>query len=56
MNRAALLLIGMISCSHTVAQVREPVIPPPKVFSSAEEHYNYLLEQAGGGTQHTMDN
>jgi hypothetical protein len=27
---------------------------PPKNFATAEEHYNYLLEQADGGTQHTM--
>jgi hypothetical protein len=30
------------------------VVPPPKDFATAEEHYNYLLEQAHGGTQHTM--
>lgn len=27
---------------------------PPRNFATAEEHYNYLLEQADGGTQHTM--
>jgi hypothetical protein len=27
---------------------------PPRDFASAEEHYNYLLEEANGGTQHTM--
>ena len=30
------------------------VEPPPRDFSTAEEHYNYLLEQADGGTEHTM--
>lgn len=28
--------------------------PPPKEFKTAEEHYNYLLEKAHGGTKHTM--
>jgi len=27
---------------------------PPKDFATAEEHYNYLVEQADGGTEHTM--
>ena len=27
---------------------------PPQDFATAEAHYNYLLEQANGGTQHTM--
>jgi hypothetical protein len=29
-------------------------IYPPQNFSTAEEHYLYLLDQAGGGTQHSM--
>ncbi len=28
--------------------------PPPKQFASSEEHYKYLLEQAKGGTKHTL--
>ncbi|HEX6999940.1 MAG TPA: hypothetical protein VF322_17545 [Gammaproteobacteria bacterium] len=31
------------------------VIPPPKEFATSEEHYRYLLEQANGGTQHTIE-
>jgi hypothetical protein len=27
---------------------------PPKEFATAEEHYNFLLERAHGGTKHTM--
>ncbi len=27
---------------------------PPREFETAEEHYNYLLERANGGTKHTM--
>ena len=27
---------------------------PPRDFATAEEHYNFLLEEADGGTQHTM--
>ncbi len=30
------------------------VEPPPKQFASSEEHYKYLLEQAHGGTKHTL--
>ena len=30
------------------------VEPPPKQFASSEEHYKYLLEQAKGGTKHTL--
>jgi len=30
------------------------VVPPPKKFATAEEHYNYLLREAHGGTRHTM--
>jgi hypothetical protein len=28
---------------------------PPKEFDTAEQHYHYLLEQAKGGTKHTME-
>ena len=28
---------------------------PPQDFATAEQHYNYLYEQADGGTQHTME-
>src|SRR5215467_15994226 len=30
------------------------VVPPPKTFATSEEHYKYLLEQAKGGTKHTI--
>ena len=30
------------------------VEPPPRAFKTAEEHYNFLLERAHGGTKHTM--
>ncbi|MGD2168256.1 MAG: hypothetical protein PVF63_09125 [Gammaproteobacteria bacterium] len=30
------------------------VEPPPRDFASAEEHYRFLYEDAGGGTSHTM--
>jgi hypothetical protein len=38
-------------------QAQLPLAPlelPPKDFATAAEHYQYLLEAAGGGTQHTM--
>ena len=30
------------------------VEPPPRDFKTAEEHYDFLLERANGGTKHTM--
>ena len=27
---------------------------PPRVFATSDEHYTYLLEQAKGGTKHTI--
>ena len=30
------------------------VVPPPKAFATSDEHYTYLLEQAKGGTKHTL--
>jgi len=30
------------------------VVPPPRAFATSDEHYRYLLEQASGGTKHTL--
>lgn len=30
------------------------VVPPPREFATSDEHYAYLLEQAKGGTKHTL--
>jgi len=30
------------------------VVPPPRAFASSDEHYKYLLDQAKGGTKHTL--
>ena len=30
------------------------VVPPPMRFETSSAHYAYLLDQAGGGTQHTV--
>jgi len=32
----------------------ETVVPPPRQFSSAAEHYKFLLDRAKGGTKHTV--
>ena len=29
-------------------------VPPPRAFTTSDEHYRYLLEQAKGGTKHTI--
>lgn len=31
------------------------VVPPPKEFATSDAYYDYLLEQANGGTKHTLD-
>ena len=31
------------------------VVPPPKAFATSDEHYKYLLDQAKGGTKHTIN-
>ena len=30
------------------------VVPPPRTFATSEAHYKYLLDQAKGGTRHTL--
>ena len=30
------------------------VVPPPRAFASSDEHYNFLLAAARGGTKHTI--
>jgi hypothetical protein len=58
----------LAACAGALAQAPQPttgvgffggsmpaVESPPQVFPTAEAHYRYLLDQAGGGTQHTMD-
>ena len=70
MKRATALAVCALSltlgASVTFAQPKEdmskapvflaapPVQKRPKDFKTAEEHYNYLLKQAHGGTHHTM--
>lgn len=42
-----------------VAQSTNPlaleVVAPPKAFTTAEEHFNFLKRQAAGGTRHTYE-
>ena len=42
-----------------VAQSTNPlaveVVAPPKAFATAEEHYNFLMRQANGGTKHSYE-
>ena len=58
---ALILLTGFQSSSFSQMETLEgrelgdpEVEYPPQNFATAEEHYNYLLEEADGGTQHTM--
>jgi hypothetical protein len=51
LGAVCLFVVGALGT--TALAQREAVAPPPKVFSSAEEHYTYLLAQAKGGTKHT---
>ncbi|HLG60243.1 MAG TPA: hypothetical protein VI485_33180 [Vicinamibacterales bacterium] len=62
-SAVCLLVVGVLGTS-TLAQRealgtspsarRETVVPAPKRFPSADEHYKYLLAQAKGGTRHTL--
>jgi hypothetical protein len=51
-------LLSCLACTLTLAQPRQgpPLVVevPPRDFATSEEHYNWLKEQAGGGTTHTM--
>ena len=40
--------------SRLVPTQSEVIVPPPKQFSSAAEHYKFLLDRAKGGTKHTV--
>ena len=57
---AAVFLVSGSFAANAFAQSRlqptksETVVPPPKQFKSAEEHYNFLLQRAKGGTKHTL--
>ncbi len=43
---------GAVGAQAALPQAK--VEPPPKDFATAEEHYDFLLERARGGTKHTM--
>jgi hypothetical protein len=51
-----LLCLALLS-SITHAQTAPPlqVIPPDREFATSDEHYQYLIEQANGGTTHTWE-
>jgi hypothetical protein len=55
-RRVTTVLAGLVfagAFAATVFAQREAVVPPPMRFSSAEQHYRYLLDRAKGGTTHT---
>jgi len=57
-HRYAALLIGtgLAACSFAQTNFLQPEVEyPPQNFPTPEAHYNYLLEQANGGTRHTME-
>ena len=44
----------LVASNAAVAQ-ELVVVPPPMEFETSTDHYAWLLEQADGGTQHTME-
>ena len=65
--KSSLVIVLFISFQYSIFAQRDevgvmpgktafdPVVEyPAKNFATAEEHYNYLLEEAEGGTQHSM--
>ncbi|WP_338720904.1 hypothetical protein [Devosia sp. XK-2] len=53
------LLVATSTPVLSFAQAANPlavsVVPPPRAFATAEEHFNYLKRQANGGTHHTYE-
>jgi hypothetical protein len=53
------LAVAMSAPALSLAQSTNPlaveVVPPPREFKTAEEHYKYLKRQALGGTVHTYE-
>ena len=53
--RVRLTVTLLAVASPCLAQLPDmEVVPPPMQFESSEAHYQYLLEQAGGGTKHSI--
>ena len=60
-NMLVFLALGIQALSFaqmetlTDRRIGDPEVEsPPRNFATAEEHYNFLLDEADGGTQHTM--
>lgn len=53
----ALLLSSSTAFAQIGAVTGPPLatVPPARDFATSDEHYQYLLEQANGGTKHTID-
>jgi hypothetical protein len=53
---ALLLLMPVLASAQFGAGYGPPLVtePPPIEFETSGEHYAWLLEQAGGGTMHTL--
>ena len=52
---AATTAVPALAQEGSPAQTTMPdLVPPPREFATAEEHYNYLYAEADGGTRHTM--
>ena len=51
----SMTIVGTQGLDAQAPRELPPVEPPPRDFATAEEHYEFLHEQAGGGTEHTME-
>lgn len=58
------LMVAVSGTAAALAQAAAPAAPnplaveidaPPRAFATAEEHYNWLMRQADGGTRHTYE-
>lgn len=53
---AALAVPGLAQNGPGPAAAPLPAVEtPPRAFATAEEHYRFLLQQANGGTRHTLE-
>lgn len=53
-SAASMMLLAPLSVMAQFGPPLPPIEKPAKEFANVDEHYNYLLEQAHGGTRHTM--
>lgn len=62
LTHTAIVVAACLTATGALAQIGPPTsgpplvaVPPEREFATSDEHYQYLLDKANGGTKHTMD-